>query len=54
MLSFEFAFNLHLMKKILGISNELSGALQRKYQDIVNTMRLVQICKGQLQTMRDD
>ncbi|XP_022899529.1 zinc finger MYM-type protein 1-like [Olea europaea var. sylvestris] len=30
MLRFEFAFNLYLMKKILGISNELSKALQRK------------------------
>ncbi|XP_022851366.1 zinc finger MYM-type protein 1-like [Olea europaea var. sylvestris] len=34
MLRFEFAFNLHLMKRILGISNELSRALQRKDQDI--------------------
>ncbi|XP_022859730.1 zinc finger MYM-type protein 1-like [Olea europaea var. sylvestris] len=54
MLRFEFAFNLYLMKKILGISNELSKALQRKDQDIVNAMKLVQICKTQLQTMRDD
>ncbi|XP_022845459.1 zinc finger MYM-type protein 1-like [Olea europaea var. sylvestris] len=54
MLRFEFAFNLHLMKIILGISNELSRVLQRKDQDIVNAMRLVQICKAQLQAMRDD
>ncbi|XP_022859487.1 uncharacterized protein LOC111380220 [Olea europaea var. sylvestris] len=54
MLRFEFAFNLYLVKKILGISNELSKALQRKDQDIVNAMKLVQICKTQLQTMRDD
>ena len=29
-LSFEFVFALHLMKKILGITNELSIALQKK------------------------
>uniref|UniRef100_A0A2N9F3J0 TTF-type domain-containing protein n=1 Tax=Fagus sylvatica TaxID=28930 RepID=A0A2N9F3J0_FAGSY len=33
--SFEFVFNLHLMR---GVSNELSQALQRKDQDIVNAM----------------
>ncbi|XP_022873564.1 zinc finger MYM-type protein 1-like [Olea europaea var. sylvestris] len=54
MLRFEFAFNLYLMKKILGISKELSKALQRKDQDIVNATKLVQICKTQFQTVRDD
>ena len=29
-LSFEFVFTLHLMKNILGITNELSIALQKK------------------------
>ena len=29
-LSFEFVFALHLMKNILGITNELSIALQKK------------------------
>ncbi|XP_022854701.1 uncharacterized protein LOC111376005, partial [Olea europaea var. sylvestris] len=37
-----------------GISNALSRTLQRKDQDIVNAIKLVQICKTQLQTMRDD
>ncbi|KAF8396511.1 hypothetical protein HHK36_018134 [Tetracentron sinense] len=32
--SFEFAFFLHLMKNILGITNELSKALQQKEQDL--------------------
>ena len=32
--SFDFAFNLHLIKSVLGIANELSIALQRKDQDI--------------------
>ncbi|KAL4595008.1 hypothetical protein ACB092_12G060400 [Castanea dentata] len=50
---FEFVFNLHLMKGVLGISNELSQALQRKDQDIVNAMKLVDISKQRLQVMRD-
>jgi len=53
-LTFEFTFSLHLMNKILGMSNELSNALQKKDQDITNAMRLVKICKEQLQTMRDN
>ncbi|XP_052177634.1 uncharacterized protein LOC127791694 [Diospyros lotus] len=52
--SFEFAFNLHLMRTILAISNELSKALQRKDQDIVNAIALVKICKQRLQVMRDN
>ena len=51
---FEFAFILHLMKIILGITNYLSQALQRKDQDIVNDMALVKITKQQLQGVRDD
>ncbi|GMP79523.1 hypothetical protein CsSME_00035028 [Camellia sinensis var. sinensis] len=51
--SFEFAFNLYLMKTILAITSELSQALQRKYQDIVNAMNLVQISKVRLQEMRE-
>ena len=42
---FDFAFTLHLMKNVLGISNELSQALQRKDQDIINAMNLVNITK---------
>ncbi|XP_075645560.1 uncharacterized protein LOC142616631 [Castanea sativa] len=52
--TFEFVFDLHLMKGVLGISNELSQALQRKDQDIVNAMKLVDISKQRLQVMRDD
>ncbi|XP_031286097.1 uncharacterized protein LOC116144810 [Pistacia vera] len=40
MTSFDFAFNLHMMKNILGITFELSQALQRKDQDIINAMSL--------------
>ncbi|KAM3695736.1 hypothetical protein ACJW31_07G155700 [Castanea mollissima] len=55
-LSFEFVFALHLMKNILGITNELSIALQKKKknQDIVNAMDLVKVSKQRLQVMRDD
>ncbi|XP_070660515.1 uncharacterized protein [Malus domestica] len=52
MQSFDFVFNLHLMKDILGITNELSQALQRKDQDIVNAMKLVGVCKQRLEIMR--
>ena len=52
--SFEFAFQLHLMKTVLGISNELSQALQKKDQDIVNAMSLVKVSKERLQKLRDN
>ena len=51
--SFEFVFILHLMRSILGITNELSRALQRKDQDIVNVITLVQVSKERLQMMRE-
>ncbi|XP_042467409.1 zinc finger MYM-type protein 1-like [Zingiber officinale] len=35
---YEFIFQMHLMKNILGVTNDLSQALQRKDQDIVNAM----------------
>ena len=54
MQSFDFVFSLHLMRTILGITNELSQALQRKDQDIVNAMTLVKVCKQQFQMMRDN
>ena len=56
-LSFEFVFALHLMKNILGITNELSITLQKKRkknQDIVNDMDLVKVSKQRLQVRRDD
>ncbi|KAL0533945.1 hypothetical protein IC582_028221 [Cucumis melo] len=51
--SFDFIFHVHLMKAILGITNDLSQVLQRKDQDIVNAMNLVKICKVRLQSMRE-
>ena len=56
-LSFEFVFALHLMKNILGITNELSIALQKKIknQDIVNAMLwILLVSKQRLQVIRDD
>ncbi|KAM1302248.1 hypothetical protein ACFX2H_013196 [Malus domestica] len=52
--SFEFVFLLFLMKSILGITNDLSQALQRDDQEIVNAMTLVNTCKEQLLYMRSD
>ncbi|XP_022877492.1 uncharacterized protein LOC111395637 [Olea europaea var. sylvestris] len=54
MQSFDFAFSLHLMRTILGISNELSKALQKKDEDIVNAINLVKVCKQQLQLIREN
>ncbi|XP_019194749.1 PREDICTED: zinc finger MYM-type protein 1-like [Ipomoea nil] len=53
-LCFDFVFFLHLMKDVLGITNDLSQALQKKDQNIVNAMRLVDVSKQRLQMMRDD
>nr|XP_028949251.1 uncharacterized protein LOC103416117 [Malus domestica] len=35
-------------------ANELSQALQKKDEDIVNAMALVEVCKQRLQSLRDD
>ena len=51
--TFEFAFLLHLMKLVLGITNALSQALQRRDQDIVNAISLLTTAKRQLQITRD-
>ncbi|XP_059651789.1 uncharacterized protein LOC132299284 isoform X1 [Cornus florida] len=54
MQTFSFVLNLHLMRIVLGITNELSKALQRRDQDIVNSMSLVKVSKQRLQMMRED
>ncbi|KAK4281841.1 hypothetical protein QN277_013289 [Acacia crassicarpa] len=51
---FEFAFLFHLMKLILGISYELSQALQRKDQDLLNAIGLVKVVKCRLQEVRNN
>ncbi|KAI5678476.1 hypothetical protein M9H77_09426 [Catharanthus roseus] len=52
--TFDFAFTLQLMKDVLAIINELSQALQRKDQDIINSMKLVDISKQRLERLRDN
>ncbi|XP_042388004.1 zinc finger MYM-type protein 1-like [Zingiber officinale] len=52
--SFEFVFILHLMRKILEISNLLCQALQLQSQDILNAMHLVSSTKLLIQKLRDD
>ncbi|KAK1393179.1 hypothetical protein POM88_012235 [Heracleum sosnowskyi] len=42
------------MRTILGVSSELSKALQRKDQDFANAIELVKNCKYILQDMRDN
>ncbi|XP_042423292.1 zinc finger MYM-type protein 1-like [Zingiber officinale] len=52
--SYQFVFVLHLMKYILGITNELSLSLQQGDQNIVQTMSLVRSVKCRLQDFRED
>ncbi|XP_071713304.1 uncharacterized protein [Rutidosis leptorrhynchoides] len=50
--SFDFVFYLHLMLHILGLTNILSHALQRKDQDIIEAVQLVEVTKEKLQDLR--
>ncbi|VVA31302.1 PREDICTED: zinc finger MYM-type 1, partial [Prunus dulcis] len=52
--TFDFVFHQYLMRFILRITNDLSKALQKKDQDIVNAIMLVQRCKKKLQSVRED
>ncbi|XP_021831212.1 zinc finger MYM-type protein 1-like [Prunus avium] len=52
--TFEFVLHLFLMKVILGLTNDVSQALQRKDQEIVNAMALVKSCKEKLYWMRNN
>ncbi|KAK9756182.1 hypothetical protein RND81_01G079300 [Saponaria officinalis] len=54
MTSFEFVLVLHIMIQILGITNDLCQALQRKSQDILNAMHLVFNTKILIQKLRDE
>ena len=51
--SFEFVFVLCMMREMLEITKQLGQALQKKSQDIVNAIRLVQTTKV-LEKMRSD
>ncbi|XP_060211656.1 uncharacterized protein LOC132639203 [Lycium barbarum] len=43
--TFKIAFMLHLMRDILGITDELNKSLQKKERDIANAMLLVEVEK---------
>ena len=51
---FEFVFIAHLMFIILGYTNELSECLQRREQDILNAISLVNVAKSRMQQLRSD
>ncbi|XP_052146816.1 uncharacterized protein LOC127765887 isoform X3 [Oryza glaberrima] len=52
--SFEFIFMAHLLLAIFGYSDDLSNALQKRDQDIVNAIELIYDTKMQLQLLRED
>ena len=52
--SFEFVFMLHLMNEIFGYRNDLCKALQKRNQDIVNAIDLLELTKVELQVLRED
>ncbi|KAK9077454.1 hypothetical protein SSX86_005791 [Deinandra increscens subsp. villosa] len=52
MRTFDFVYYLHMMKEILGYTNTLCEALQRKDQDILNAVGLVKSTKQDLQKYR--
>ncbi|TYI61681.1 hypothetical protein E1A91_D10G190600v1 [Gossypium mustelinum] len=51
---FEFIFILHIMKEVLGITDNRCQALQCPSQDILNAMSLVLTTKGLIQNLKDD
>ncbi|PVH38530.1 hypothetical protein PAHAL_5G279000 [Panicum hallii] len=51
--SFEFVFLLHLMNEIFGYTNDLCNALQKREQDIVNAMDLLEFTKVELDVLRE-
>nr|XP_034570453.1 zinc finger MYM-type protein 1-like [Setaria viridis] len=52
--TFEFVFFAHLMYIILGYTNELSECLQRREQDILNAVSLVNVAKTRMQELRSN
>ncbi|XP_022032298.1 zinc finger MYM-type protein 1-like [Helianthus annuus] len=51
---FEFVFILHLLKEVMGKTDVLSKALQKKSQDILNAMELVSATKESLNSFRNN
>ena len=54
LISFDFAFILHIMKDVMWITDMLCQALQQKSEDILNAMHLVTTTKTLIQKLRDD
>jgi hypothetical protein len=54
LISFDFAFILHIMKNVMRINDVLCQALQQRSQDILNAMHLVTTTKTLIQKLRDD
>lgn len=53
MASFEFVFILHLMHKIMRITNAFCQILQRKTQDVLNAITFITTTKSILQELRE-
>ncbi|KAH7673951.1 Ribonuclease H-like protein [Dioscorea alata] len=51
--NYQFVFVMYLMRCLLGITNELSLALQQKDQNIVQAIRLIEVVKTRLQDFRE-
>lgn len=51
--SYDFVFIFHLMKQILGYTNDLSNLLQQRDQNIVQAMHLIVNVKEQMQNFRE-
>nr|XP_015638198.1 uncharacterized protein LOC4338173 [Oryza sativa Japonica Group] len=52
--SFELVFLLHMMNEIFGYTSDFCNALQRREQDIVNAMDLLEFTKAELDVLRED
>ena len=51
--NYQFIFVMYLMRRLLGMTNELSLALQQKDQNIVQAMRLIEVVKARLQHFKE-
>ena len=53
MQNYEFVFPMFLMKRLLGLTNKLSMALQERDQDILNVINQIRTVKDELQNYRE-
>ena len=51
--SYQFVFVMYLMRRLLGITNELSVTLQQKDQNIIHDVRLIEAMKAWLQDFKE-